>query len=221
VFSGGSGVLQAGTITPTALKRAAVYMALALVVWSAAALPRRPLLIVCAVAAIALLHAYSFAPLRLSIRGGGEWLQAAGVGIVLPVVGFYAQSGRLDLPAWALAVTVLTGLAGNLLTAVPDIETDARNEKRSVAVRYGERPTIILCAALLGSSVTFVYGSDSVHSTWAFVLAAATTVTAMMATVAGLTISDRTRARLGFVLLGGAAQHGLLLGWTAALMASN
>ncbi|MBC7173243.1 MAG: prenyltransferase, partial [Polyangiaceae bacterium] len=128
-FSGGSGVLQSGAIEPLALRRAAITSAIALVALSACFAADRPYLLVFAGAAIALLHAYSFPPLRLSFRGGGEWLQALGVGALLPLVGFYTQSGRLDLPAWALAPAFLAGLAGNVMTAVPDVDTDTRTGK--------------------------------------------------------------------------------------------
>ena len=45
--------------------------------------------------ALLLLWLYSFKPVRLSYRGGGEILQALGTALVLPLLGFYAQSGSL------------------------------------------------------------------------------------------------------------------------------
>ncbi|MDQ3033745.1 MAG: prenyltransferase, partial [Myxococcota bacterium] len=69
----------------------------------------RPWLTVGAVLAVAIFVAYTLPPLRLNYRGGGELLEALGVGIVLPWINAYAQSGRLVAPA--LLVLPLPGAA--------------------------------------------------------------------------------------------------------------
>jgi len=141
-FSGGSRVLPEGLLTPDAIRRAALVAAGALVALclGAASFLARPLAPVFALAAIALLWAYSYRPLALSYRGGGEILQGIGLGAVLPLWGFYAQRGALtDFPWLALAPLVLLNIAGNVLTALPDTPSDRRGGKLTWPVRVGER----------------------------------------------------------------------------------
>lgn len=215
-FSGGSGVLQSGRIAPAALGRAAIAMGAALVALGLAAAPVRPFLPVLACAAIALLHAYSFPPLRLSYRGGGAWLQAMGVGGVLPLAGFYAQSGGLDLPAWALVPSFVAGLGGNLLTALPDVEQDARSGKRTFAVAYGESRAILACTALLAAATL---AASAAPLPLPPIVATAALASLACACAVGLGMRDRRRARLAFVILAGGAQHATLAGWAIALAA--
>ncbi len=216
-FSGGSGVLVEGRIEPRALLRAAVAMALFLVALSAGgAFAGRPLLVGSAAVALALLHAYSFPPLRLSYRGGGALLQGLGVGVVLPFTAFYAQSGRVDLPLWALAPSFLAGVGGNLLTAVPDIEQDARAAKRTLAVRAGEGAAVTAAIALLLAAFVLPQNLAGRFAPQVAVAVAAALLLALAAHV-GLRGRPRSRGRVLFVLFGGAAQHGFFLAWCAAL----
>jgi len=141
-FSGGSRVLPEGLLTPDAIRTGALVAAGALLALSlgAASVLARPLAPLFALAAIALLWAYSHRPLALSYRGGGELLQGLGLGAVLPLWGFYAQRGALDGFPWpALGPLVLLNVAGNVLTALPDTPSDRRGGKHTWPVRVGER----------------------------------------------------------------------------------
>ncbi len=139
-FSGGSRVLQEGALRPRQLAIAALVAAATLVLGSVAAgiALDRPWLPLFALAAIALLAAYSLPPLRLSYRGYGELLQGLGVGLVLPLLGFYAQAGTLDAPWPAFAPLVLFAFVSNILTALPDAPADRLAKKASWPVRRGE-----------------------------------------------------------------------------------
>ncbi len=141
-FSGGSRVLPEGLLTADAIRTGALVAAGALVALSLAAafLLARPLAPLFALTAIAILWAYSYRPLALSYRGGGEVLQGVGLGAVLPLWGFYAQRGSLDGFPWpALGPLVLLHVAGNVLTALPDTPSDRRGAKHTWPVRVGER----------------------------------------------------------------------------------
>ncbi len=139
-FSGGSRVVPEGSITLGALSRAAIGAAISLLALALLATPVRPLAPLFALAALALLWAYSHPPLRLSYRGGGELLQGLGVGVVLPLWGFYAQAGSLEAFPWlVLAPLVLLHTVGNVITALPDTPSDARADKRTWPVRVGQR----------------------------------------------------------------------------------
>ncbi|MGK3997743.1 prenyltransferase [Sorangium sp. So ce1024] len=150
-FSGGSRVLVEGRLSPRALGAAALVYAAALVAVSAGLAVARgaPLLVPLAIAALLLLWAYSYPPLRLSYRGGGELLQMVGVGAVLPIYGYLAQGGDLErLPVALLASLLPSHLGSAIATALPDEPSDRESAKRTLPVRVGgERAA--RCVALL------------------------------------------------------------------------
>jgi len=138
-FSGGSRVLAEGKLTGFELKiGVAVTVALngliALVLWNAG-FAFAPVLILIA---LVLLWLYSFPPVRLSYRGGGEFLQMIGVGLVLPVFGFYLQTGTLAaFPVRYLAVLLPLQLACAFSTTLPDEPSDRIGGKKTIAVIFG------------------------------------------------------------------------------------
>jgi 1,4-dihydroxy-2-naphthoate octaprenyltransferase len=143
LFSGGSRVLVEGLLQPRQLRRAALLMAgLCLLVGLILSLGfDRPAALPLAATALILLWAYSFAPLRLNYRGGGELLQAVGVGAVLPLFGHVAQGGALEHFPWPLlAVLLPTHLACAMATALPDEPSDRLSRKRTAAVLLGPGP---------------------------------------------------------------------------------
>ncbi len=156
LVSGGSGVLVEGKISVATLKRAALAMALLmpvplwvaeLGVWSA----------VYAGATVLLVWLYSFPPVRASYRGWGSILQGVGVGVVLPLVGFQAQAGSLGrLFWWFLVPTFLLGVASNLITALPDLESDGASGKRTEVVRWGHVKSRSVVFLLLACAAGYV-----------------------------------------------------------------
>lgn len=211
LFSGGSGVLAEGKIAPGSLRRAAIVCATLLLVESAALgfwFLLAPLL---GVAALLLLQAYSFAPLRLSYRGHGEWLQGLGVGGVLPVLGFGIQAGSLAEFPWAvLGGTVLLATAGNVATALPDVADDRRAKKRTWPVRRGVGRAAWACLAL------------TVAALWIMALTATGPARAAIAFSAlPLLLMIRTTPRsrkqcVRFAFLQGSSAQLALLGWALA-----
>lgn len=150
-FSGGSRVLVEGVLTGKALLRAAkvagVLAILALTVLAGRG--RSPMLVPLGAFGLALLWAYSFPPLRLSYRGGGEVLQVLGTGLVLPLVGFLGQGGTLSSfsPLWLLML-VPVRFACACATALPDEPSDRASNKRTLVVSISSRATSILMFAL-------------------------------------------------------------------------
>ena len=140
VFSGGSRVLVEGSITPTALLSAAALMAVLAVGTGVTLLAGwgHALMLPLVLVGLALLWAYSFRPLRMSYRGGGEFLQMLGVGLILPLIGFSAQAGDLSLFPWeVLAFLLPLNLATGLCTALPDEPSDRISQKRTLPVLLG------------------------------------------------------------------------------------
>src|SRR5690606_30972610 len=111
-------------------------------------------------AAVMLLWAYSFPPLRLSYRGYGELAQGLGVGVVLPLLGFYLQAGTIGGVPWvALVPSFMLAFASNIATAVPDREADEAVDKQTWPVRYGDaraRKHALQIAALGALATPFV-----------------------------------------------------------------
>ncbi len=161
-YSGGSRVLVEGKLSPQQLLigsgvAAAVMVGVCLYLgvahgrwWALAG----------AGAAMLLFWAYSFSPIKLSYRGHGELLQGLGIGVVLPVFGYYVQAGTFDGFPWpALFPLFLLGFVGNIITSLPDYPSDLRGEKRSYAVRKGQFAArrhaleLLAVAALLGALV--------------------------------------------------------------------
>ena len=219
IVSGGSRVLVDGRIARADLWRAAIAAAVVLLALSGAiAATLAPMVLPLALAALALLWLYSGDPVRLSYRGGGSVLQGLGVGVVLPLVGATLQSPAAPLPLTMLAPSFLLGVAGNLLTAMPDAEADAAAGKRTLASQGGVR--VAAWAAVLLISVGSVLGAATFGGspTEAQLLTVIPLVflTPSLLLLRGI---ERTRGvRLRFVLLALAAGSSAILSWTVALL---
>lgn len=222
LFSGGSRVLVEGKISPGALRRAswgaaaallgvAAFMALGLA---------RPLLFPLWVVGVALLWAYSYPPLRLSYRGHGEVAQGLGLGVVLPVVGYYTVAGTLDGLSWqALVPLFVLGFAGNINTALPDARADAATDKRSWPVRYGlsrARKHALQLFGLATFMTPFVLPGLS-KSTWFSVEVGPALVLLLAALTWREAAPADRRGCVRFVFLCGLALNVLMLGWCGAL----
>ncbi len=86
--------------------------------------------------------AYTLPPIRLNYRGHGEWLEAVGVGIVLPIWAFSAQSGKIwSIHVWCLSGWFLKSLASALASGLSDEESDRKAGKNTYATRLGNART--------------------------------------------------------------------------------
>jgi 1,4-dihydroxy-2-naphthoate octaprenyltransferase len=181
----------------------------------------RPLLPILALAAVGLMLAYSYPPLALSYRGGGEWLQALGLGVVLPLVGFHAQEPSLAAIPWpALVPPLVLGLAGNVLTSLPDEPADRATGKRTWAVRRGADRSPRDLLALIALAIALGAVLVPFRSDLARVIATALPLCAL-----GIAMPLVPRARpasrsgmLSFMLAAGAASTGALIAWTLAIV---
>lgn len=103
-----------------------------------------------------LLWAYSYAPLRLSYRGGGELLQALGVGCLLLFLGYYAQAGTPQYFPWRYLLFVMPlQLGAALSTALPDEPSDRAGHKRTFVVLVGPVPAKLLIVLLYFTGLGF------------------------------------------------------------------
>lgn len=218
LVSGGSRVLVDGLLTRSALRTGLRTAVSALLLFSALASVRAPLLFGLALAALALLWLYSGSPARLSYRGGGALLQGLGVGVVLPLVGWTLQQpDALPPPLW-LAPPLLLAMVGNVLTAIPDAEGDQRAGKHNLASRRGVR--IAAWGSALGSGVAIALGAAIFASSplEAQLLSGIPLLFLVPSLLLLRSIEVDRGMRLRFVLLGLSAGTSALLCWSAAVL---
>lgn len=100
----------------------------------------RPLLPWFTAASLILFLAYSFPPLQLNYRGGGELLEMFGVGVVLPWLHLYLQSGSVwSGLLWCVPGLALTSMASALASGLSDEESDLVGGKRTFVTVFGNR----------------------------------------------------------------------------------
>lgn len=101
--------------------------------------------------------AYSFWPIKLNYRGGGELAEAFGVGMVMPYLNAYLQSASSWHPLYFLFIALFFwALAQALTSGVCDITTDKIGGKKTFSVFFGNRSCVLmvffslfLCSLLL------------------------------------------------------------------------
>jgi 1,4-dihydroxy-2-naphthoate polyprenyltransferase len=171
-FSGGSRVLVEKRLPPHHLLYAGLGTGLSIIILGllCAFFLNRPLALALFISGLALLWAYSLPPLRLNYRGGGELLQALGVGFVLPIAGFYLQAGHLPgiVPSEdPLALVALFSaylylqLSAAIAFALPDEEADQRAGKRTLATLLGTKKAGAIAIALGLLTHLFIYTSNT------------------------------------------------------------
>jgi len=155
IFSGGSRVLVEKHLSPPALLYAGLSAGLLVIALGllSSFFYNRPWAPIVFAVGLALLWAYSLPPLRLNYRGGGELLQTFGVGLVLPIAGFYVQSGHFPATAPSPLISQLSAylylqLCAAIAFALPDEEADRRADKRTLATLLGTKKAGAITIAL-------------------------------------------------------------------------
>jgi 1,4-dihydroxy-2-naphthoate octaprenyltransferase len=139
-WSGGSRVLPAGWLAPhVALSIAIGLCVFGLGVAVVLAIAVQPGVVTFLLIAVALLLAWSYSapPLRLHSRGLGELTAALLVTGMVPLVGFYLQTGRLGTPLLGVLPLCCMQFAMLLAIEFPDAVGDAAVGKRTLVVRLG------------------------------------------------------------------------------------
>ncbi|MDZ4725715.1 MAG: prenyltransferase [Leptospira sp.] len=158
IFSGGSRVLVQGKIKKSTLLKAAKVMALLSFIVSIflSFYHFNYLIVVLCLTGLLLLNQYSYPPLKLSYRGGGELLQMLGVGLVLPIFGYLGQFGEMkNFPIEIFAFLLPINLSCAIATSLPDEPSDNESHKRTIVVVYGSNCAKIIIILL--EIFAFVY----------------------------------------------------------------
>jgi len=148
MFSGGSRVLVQAKLEPKELRNTGLVFGFLVFVWSVAlaVFMSRPFLPLLSGVGLGLFWLYSLHPVRMNYRYGGEFLQALGVGGVLPLVAFYFNIGDW---IWLKIGGVILGyiflqLGAAVAFTLPDIEADRKAGKGTMAARFGLKNAVIL-----------------------------------------------------------------------------
>ena len=154
LFSGGSRVLVEQSLSLQQLKKAHYLMTtLSLVTGLALAyICQSWELILLTMIAILLLWMYSYPPVKLSYRGGGEFLQVIGLGIILPLIAFIGQGGK-GIPLGIILSLIPSHLACAIGTSLADEPSDRLSNKRTFTVILGQGYACLLIAMLQASSL--------------------------------------------------------------------
>ncbi len=97
---------------------------------------------------------YTLPPLKFSYRGIGEILVAVTFSTYLILCGFTFQNGAWKDPwPWLISLPLLFVIFSAItLSGVPDYLADRAAQKRTLAVIFGQRSAIILCAASISAA---------------------------------------------------------------------
>lgn len=113
-------------------------------------------LMVASIGVLAVFLPYTFAPLRLNYRGGGEWLEGVGVGVALPCFHLFLQGGELwHRSLWLVPGFAMMALASAVASGLADEQSDRRGGKRTYVSEYGNRAAralierVVLAACLV------------------------------------------------------------------------
>lgn len=165
-YSGGSGVLTGGLLSPQSVRRAFAlgYVFTALIGISLAWRVGPWVLAFLAVGLFSSIF-YTAPPVRFGYRGIGEVVMLLNFGPVIGLGTFYVQAGRVTFPAlWAtlpLGVLIFSLIC---LNEIPDYTEDARGGKRNLVARFGQRAGAALYVS--GLVVTYLILAVGVGMRW-------------------------------------------------------
>jgi 1,4-dihydroxy-2-naphthoate octaprenyltransferase len=159
LFAGGSGVIQTGSISASAVLLTTIAVCTislflaAFVAYSYGRTLFLPLIVLGLAGGLA----YSAPPVRLVSSRFGELSIALLIGFVLPLTGWYYAKGSLDLEILTLGLPLfLFTLQSLIAVEFPDMEADLASGKRNMTFRLGVRRSKYVQIIVLGFSYLVV-----------------------------------------------------------------
>lgn len=150
-FSGGSGAIADGSVSPRAALVAALLASATALGFIGLMSPRSAPAAAIGVVALLVAWLYSVEPIRLLATGVGEVATTLVVAMGVPVVGALANGGVVSDPLrWAIVTLLPIHLAMMFCFELPDLDTDREAGKRVAAVRLGRSRTEALVGGLFG-----------------------------------------------------------------------
>ncbi len=101
---------------------------------------------------------YSLPPVKLSYRGGGEFLVLVTYSIALVWAGYYSQAGPVySRLVWALSIPIGFAVFSLItMTQFPDLEADRKAGKRSLVILLGVKKTLSVVSLAVSLSMLSV-----------------------------------------------------------------
>jgi 1,4-dihydroxy-2-naphthoate octaprenyltransferase len=168
-FSGGSGILPSGILSPQVARRAMIVCAIVGVVFIVIASIRVPLIAPLSLIGMFGAWFYSAPPIRLVSSGWGELTSAIIVTVLTPLIGYGLQTGRIDLSVLLISLPLmLLYLSMVVGFEMPDFAADTATNKRTLTVRWGKNAAGMLEVAsiLLAFTVIALLGYNSTRFIW-------------------------------------------------------
>lgn len=208
-FSGGSGVLPSGLLSPLVAQQAMIIFAaigfIAIIVGTILS----PLVGLIGILGLLGSYFYSAPPLRLSGSGWGELTASIIVAVLTPLTGYVLQTNRIDPIVFQIAAPlVLLHLAMVLTFELPDYAADLATHKQTLAVRLNRNTigwlyTVLIIAAFALIAIT---GTSFNRFVWINLPLAAWQITG------GVWRIKRGWTHLGWLTFGGLALFALSAG---------
>lgn len=163
-FSGGSGVLPDGRLSPRVALIAARVCGLVALIAIGLIIFVRPSVALIGVLALLGGWFYSAPPLRLSASGLGELSTSLIVALLAPLSGALMQGGPTDLTLIAVVLPLIALHFAMLLAfEMPDFDADRASGKLTLAVRLGRQRAVVLHNALLIVAGVLAYISTRIQ----------------------------------------------------------
>lgn len=158
LFSGGSGVLVEGKLSPGVALRAA-FVSSAITVGAAVVIAAdRPMTALFVSLALAVSWAYSIPPLRLLGTGWGELATTIVVTLLVPLIGVTITGASAPTALWwSIGILAPIHMAMMLVFELPDLESDRASGKMVLGARIGRRWTLRIVTMLLGLAIFLLF----------------------------------------------------------------
>jgi len=101
---------------------------------------------------------YSAPPLKLAYRGFGEIANMINMGLLMPGIGYWTMSGKMDIFFFVFAVPFfLYGLNFMIIVETPDLEGDIKGDKNTLVTRIGRKKSYkLILLSLLSASLYYL-----------------------------------------------------------------
>jgi 1,4-dihydroxy-2-naphthoate octaprenyltransferase len=157
-FSGGSGILAEGSISPAAVLAAARSCAVVALISGTIASLLSAWMIPIVIISFLASWFYSSPPLSLMSSGWGELSTSIIVALVVPLAGYCMQGGFPPGELWLICIPLILVHAAMLISfQVPDHDADLSVGKKTLTVRLGQKGAAWLVTGLIASAFLLQY----------------------------------------------------------------
>ena len=129
----------------------------------------RPYLFVLVIGSLVNFQSYTFPPIKLNYRGGGECLEMFGVGFLLPLMNAYCQSAMIWHPIYSLLFSCLPiCFASALASGLADKDSDLLGGKKTFATIFGIQPVFLLIylSLTIAPLIMYINHLEHEHKIW-------------------------------------------------------